>query len=323
MARAIRIEKTGGPEVMKFAEVEMPKPDKGQALVRIEAAGVNFIDIYQRSGLYKLDLPFSLGQEGAGVVEAVGPDVTEVRVGQRVAWTGVMGACATHALVPAARLVVVPEGVSSKTAAAVMLQGMTAHYLTHDTFPLRPGHDCLIHAAAGGVGLLFCQMARKLGARVIGTVGSPEKAQLARKAGASEVIEYRTVDFEAEVKRLTDGKGVHVVYDSVGKDTFDKSLKSLRLRGMLVLFGASSGPVPPLDVQRLAAGGSLYLTRPTLQSYVVTREELLARAGAVLGMVQKGELEVKIEAEIPLAEAARAHELLASRKTTGKVVLVP
>jgi NADPH2:quinone reductase len=323
MARAIRIEKTGGPEVMKFAEVEMPKPDKGQALVRIEAAGVNFIDIYQRSGLYKLDLPFSLGQEGAGVVEAVGPDVTEVRVGQRVAWTGVMGACATHALVPAARLVVVPEGVSSKTAAAVMLQGMTAHYLTHDTFPLRPGHDCLIHAAAGGVGLLFCQMARKLGARVIGTVGSPEKAQLARKAGASEVIEYRTVDFEAEVKRLTDGKGVHVVYDSVGKDTFDKSLKSLRLRGMLVLFGASSGPVPPLDVQRLAAGGSLYLTRPTLVSYIVTREELLARAGAVLGMVQKGELEVKIEAEIPLAEAAKAHELLASRKTTGKVVLVP
>jgi NADPH2:quinone reductase len=323
MARAIRIEQSGGPEVMKFAEIELPKPDKGQAVVRVEAAGVNFIDIYQRSGLYKLDLPFSLGQEGAGVVEAIGPDVTEVRLGQRVAWTGVMGACATHALVPAARLVVVPEGVSSKTAAAVMLQGMTAHYLTHDTFPLRPGHECLIHAAAGGVGLLFCQMARKLGARVIGTAGTAEKAQLARKAGASEVIEYRTADFEAEVKRLTDGKGVHVVYDSVGKDTFDKSLKSLRLRGMLVLFGASSGPVPPLDVQRLAAGGSLYLTRPTLPSYMVTREELLARAGAVLGMVQKGELEVKIETEIPLAEAAKAHELLASRKTTGKIILVP
>jgi NADPH:quinone reductase len=323
MARAIRIEKTGGPEVMKFAEVEVPKPDKGQALVRVEAAGVNFIDIYQRSGLYKLDLPFSLGQEGAGVVEAVGPGVAEVRVGQRVAWTGVMGSYATQALVPAARLVVVPEGVSSKTAAAVMLQGMTAHYLTHDTFPLRAGHDCLIHAAAGGVGLLFCQMARKLGARVIGTAGSAEKAQLARKAGASEVIEYRTADFEAEVKRLTDGKGVHVVYDSVGKDTFDKSLKSLRLRGMLVLFGASSGAVPAFDLQRLAAGGSLYITRPTLVSYIVTREELLARAGAVLGMVQKGELEVKIEAEIPVAEAAKAHELLASRKTTGKVLLVP
>jgi NADPH2:quinone reductase len=323
MARAIRIEQSGGPEVMKFAEIDLPKPDKGQALVRVEASGVNFIDIYQRSGLYKLDLPFSLGQEGAGVVESVGPGVAEVRPGQRVAWTGVMGSYATQALVPAARLVVVPDGVSSKTAAAVMLQGMTAHYLTHDTFPLRKGHDCLIHAAAGGVGLLFCQMARKIGARVIGTAGSAEKAQLARKAGASEVIEYRTADFEAEVKRLTDGKGVHVVYDSVGKDTFDKSLKSLRLRGMLVLFGASSGPVAAFDLQRLAAGGSLYITRPTLQSYIVTREELLARAGAVLGMVQKRDLEVKIEAEIPLAEAAKAHELLASRKTTGKIILVP
>ena len=323
MARAIRIEKTGGPEVMKLAEVEVPKPDKGQALVRVEAAGVNFIDIYQRSGLYKLELPFSLGQEGAGIVEAVGPGVTEVRQGQRVAWTGVMGAYATHALVPAARLVVVPEGVSSKIAAAVMLQGMTAHYLTHDTFALRSGHECLIHAAAGGVGLLFCQMARKLGARVIGTAGSAEKAQLARKAGAHEVIEYRTADFEAEVKRLTDGKGLHVVYDSVGKDTFDKSLRCLRLRGMLVLFGGSSGPVPPFDLQRLSAGGSLYVTRPTLASYVVTRDELLARAGTVLGMVQKGELEVKIETEVPLAEAAKAHEMLASRKTTGKVVLVP
>ena len=323
MARAIRIEKTGGPEVLKFAEVEVPKPDKGQALVRVEAAGVNFIDIYQCSGMYKLEMPFTVGQEGAGTVEAVGPGVTEVRAGQRVAWTSVMGSYATQALVPAARLVAVPDGVSSKAAAAVMLQGMTAHYLTHDTFALRSGHDCLIHAAAGGVGLLFCQMARKLGARVIGTAGSAEKAQLARKAGANEVIEYLTADFEAEVKRLTDGKGVHVVYDSVGKDTFDKSLKSLRLRGMLVLFGASSGPVPTFDLQRLAAGGSLYITRPTLQSYIVSREELLARAGAVLGMVQKGELDVKIETEIPLADAAKAHELLASRKTTGKVLLVP
>jgi NADPH:quinone reductase len=323
MARAIRIEKTGGPEVMKYAEVDVPKPEKGQALVRIEAAGVNFIDIYQRAGLYKLEVPFTLGQEGAGVVESVGPGVTEVRQGQRVTWTGVMGSYATQAVVPAARLVPIPEGVSSKIAAALMLQGMTAHYLTHDTFPLRSGHDCVIHAAAGGVGLLFCQMARKLGARVIGTAGTPEKAQLARKAGANEVIEYRTADFEAEVKRLTDGKGVHVVYDSVGKDTFDKSLRSLRLRGMLVLFGASSGPVPPFDLQRLSAGGSLYITRPTLVSHIVTREELLARAGAVLGMVQKGELEVKIDKEIPLAEAAQAHELLASRKTTGKLVLVP
>jgi NADPH2:quinone reductase len=323
MARAIRIEQAGGPEVMKLAEVDVAKPGQGQALVRVEAAGVNFIDIYQRSGLYKVDMPYTLGQEGAGVVEAVGQGVTDLRQGQRVAWTGVLGSYATQALVPAARLVPVPDGVSTKTAAAVMLQGTTAHYLTHDTFALHEGHECLIHAAAGGVGLLFCQMARKLGARVIGTAGSAEKAQLARKAGASEVIEYRTADFEAEVKRLTGGKGVHVVYDSVGKDTFDKSLKSLRLRGLLVLFGASSGPVPAFDLQRLAAGGSLYLTRPTLQSYIVTREELLARAGAVLGMVQKRELDVKIETEIPLAEAARAHELLASRKTTGKVILVP
>ena len=323
MARAIRVEKTGGPEVLKFSDVDVAKPDKGQALVRVEAAGVNFIDIYQRTGIYKLETPFTLGQEGAGTVEAVGQGVSDVRVGQRVAWTGVMGSYATQAVVPAARLVAIPDGVSSKTAAAVMLQGMTAHYLTHDTFTLHPGHDCLIHAAAGGVGLLFCQMARKLGARVIGTAGSAEKAQLARKAGANEVIEYRTADFEAEVKRLTDGKGVHVVYDSVGKDTFDKSLKSLRLRGLLALFGASSGPVPTFDLQRLAAGGSLYITRPTLASYIVTREELLARAGAVLGMVQKGELDVKIETEIPLAEAAKAHELLASRKTTGKVLLVP
>jgi NADPH:quinone reductase len=323
MARAIRVEKPGGPEVLKFADVDVPRPDKGQALIRVEAAGVNFIDIYQRTGIYKLETPFTLGQEGAGTVEAVGPGVTDVRAGQRVAWTGVMGSYATQAVVPAARLVTIPDGVSSKTAAAVMLQGMTAHYLTHDTFTLHAGHDCLIHAAAGGVGLLFCQMARKLGARVIGTAGSAEKAQLARKAGANEVIEYRTADFEAEVKRLTDGKGVHVVYDSVGKDTFDKSLKSLRLRGLLVLFGASSGPVPSFDLQRLAAGGSLYITRPTLASYIVTREELLARAGAVLGMVQKRELDVKIETEIPLAEAAKAHELLASRKTTGKVLLVP
>jgi len=323
MARAIRVEKTGGPEVLKFADVDVPKPDKGQALVRVEAAGVNFIDIYQRTGIYKLDTPFTLGQEGAGTVEAVGAGVTDLRPGQRVAWTGVMGSYATQAIVPAARLVAIPDGVSSKIAAAVMLQGMTAHYLTHDTFTLHSGHDCLIHAAAGGVGLLFCQMARKLGARVIGTAGSAQKAQLARKAGANDVIEYRTADFEAEVKRLTDGKGVHVVYDSVGKDTFDKSLKSLRLRGLLVLFGASSGPVPSFDLQRLAAGGSLYITRPTLASYIVTREELLSRAGAVLGMVQKGELDVKIETEIPLAEAAKAHELLASRKTTGKVLLVP
>jgi NADPH:quinone reductase len=322
-ARAIRVHKTGGPEVMQLEEVQLPAPDKGQALVRIEAAGVNFIDCYHRSGLYQLPLPLAMGVEGAGVVEQVGPGVSDLRVGQRVAWTNVNGTYATHAVVPADRLVPVPEGVSSKLAAAVMLQGMTAHYLTHDTYPLKRGEWCLIHAAAGGVGLLFCQMAKKIGARTIGTVGTEEKARLARKAGAEEVIVYSKADFEADAKKLTGGAGVSVVYDSVGKDTFDRSLKCLRKRGVMVLFGQSSGPVPPFDVQRLAAGGSLYLTRPTLGSYITTRDELLSRAGAVLDMVRKGELEVRIDAELPLAQAAQAHEMLASRKTTGKIILVP
>ena len=322
-ARAIRVHKTGGPEVMQLDEVQLPAPDKGQALVRIEAAGVNFIDIYHRSGQYQLPLPLAMGVEGAGVVEQVGPGVSDLRVGQRVAWTNVNGTCATHAMVPADRLVPVPQGVSSKLAAAVMLQGMTAHYLTHDTYPLKRGEWCLIHAAAGGVGLLFCQMAKKIGARTIGTVGTEEKARLARKAGAEEVIVYSKADFEAEAKKLTGGAGVSVVYDSVGKDTFDRSLKCLRKRGMMVLFGQSSGPVPPFDLQRLAAGGSLYITRPTIGSYITTRDELLSRAGAVLDMVRKGELEVRIDAELPLTQAAQAHEMLASRKTTGKIVLVP
>jgi NADPH2:quinone reductase len=323
-ARVVRIHKTGGPEVMQLDEVQLPPPGPGQALVRIEAAGVNFIDIYHRTGHYQLPLPVSMGVEGAGIVEQVGPGVSEIRVGQRVAWTSVNGTYATHAIVPADRLVPVPEGVSSKLAAAVMLQGMTAHYLCHDTYPLKRGEWCVIHAAAGGVGLLFCQIAgKRIGARVIGTAGNEEKAQLARKAGAEEVIVYTKTDFEPEVKRLTGGAGASVVYDSVGKDTFDRGLKSLRRRGMMVLFGASSGPVPPVDPQRLAAGGSLYLTRPTLGSYITTRDELLSRAGAVLEMVRKRELEVKIEAELPLAQAARAHEMLASRKTTGKLVLVP
>jgi NADPH2:quinone reductase len=323
-ARVIRIHRTGGPEVMQLEEVQLPAPGPGQVLVRIEASGVNFIDIYQRSGVYQLPLPLALGQEAAGVVEQVGPGVRDLRPGQRVAWTSIQGTYATHAVVPAERVVQVPEGVSSKLAAAVMLQGMTAHYLSHDTYPLKPGEACLIHAAAGGVGLLFCQMAAKrLGARVIGTAGTEEKAQLARKAGAAEVIVYTKQDFKAEVKRITDGAGVSVVYDSVGKDTFDRSLSCLRRRGMLVLFGQSSGPVPPFDLQRLATGGSLYITRPTLGSYIATREELLARAGAVLEMVRKGELEVKIEAELPLAQAAEAHRMLASRKTTGKLILIP
>jgi NADPH:quinone reductase len=323
MARVVRAHKTGGPEVMQLDEVQLPPPGSGQALVRIEAAGVNFIDIYQRSGQYQVPLPLAVGQEGAGVVDQVANGVTEVRVGQRVAWTGVNGAYATHALVAVDRLVQVPEGVSSKVAAAVMLQGMTAHYLLHDTYPIKRGEWCVIHAAAGGVGLLFCQMAKRLGARTIGTAGNDDKARLARKAGAEEVIVYTKQDFEAEVRRLTGGTGASVVYDSVGKDTFDRSLKCLRRRGMMVLFGQSSGPVPPFELQRLSAGGSLYVTRPTLNSYIFTREELLARAGAVLDMVRRGELEVRIEVELPLAQAAKAHELLASRKTTGKLILVP
>ena len=321
--RAIRVESPGGPEVLQLAELPMPTAGAGQALVRVEAAGVNFIDIYQRSGTYQLALPFTLGQEGAGVVEMAGAGVTEVAPGDRVAWAGVMGSYATHQVLPAAKLVRVPEGVDSRSAAAAMLQGMTAHYLVNDTWRLKAGDIALIHAAAGGVGQLFCQLARRAGAHVIGTAGGPEKVQLALKAGANEAIDYQATDFEAEVKRLTGGKGVHVVYDSVGGTTFDKSLKCLRPRGLLVLFGASSGPVPPLDLQRLAAGGSLYVTRPTLGTYVLTREELVARAGAVLGAVQRGELKLRIEEALPLEKAADAHRLLASRKTTGKLLLIP
>jgi NADPH2:quinone reductase len=308
---------------MKLVEMPTPAPGSGQALVRVEAAGVNFIDIYQRSGIYKLPLPFTPGQEGAGVVEAVGDGVREVRAGDRVAWAGPIGSYATHVLIAAARLVPLPRGLDSRSAAAAMLQGMTAHYLVTDTFPLRPGHMCLIHAAAGGVGQLFCQLASRAGAHVIGTAGGPEKTRLAKQAGAHETIDYRTQDFEAEVKRITSGAGVHVVYDSVGKDTWEKSLRCLRPRGMLVLFGQSSGNVPPFDPQLLSAGGSLFLTRPTLGSYVLTRDELLNRAGAVLGAVERGDLKLSIEETLPLANAAKAHELLASRKTSGKLLLLP
>ncbi len=321
--KAIRVKSPGGPEVLELSELPTPQPGAGQALVRVEAVGVNFIDIYQRSGVYKLPLPFTLGQEGAGVVESVGPDVSEVKPGDRVAWAGPLGSYATHQAIPAARLVPVPAKLDLKSAAAAMLQGMTAHYLTTDTFVLRPGHSCLIHAAAGGVGQLFCQLARRAGAQVIGTASGAEKAQLARAAGAHEVIDYRTQDFEAEVKRLTGGAGVHVAYDSVGKDTWEKSLRSLRPRGMLVIFGGSSGPVPPIDIQSLAQGGSLYLTRPTLYNYVLTRDELLSRAGAVLGAVERGELKLRIEDALPLADAGKAHALLASRQTTGKLLLLP
>ena len=321
--RAIRVHGYGGPEVLTWEEQATPSPEAGQALVRLEAVGVNYIDIYHRTGLYKNPLPFTLGLEGAGVVEGVGPGVSEVRVGDRVAYQGVQGSYATHALVPAARLVVLPAGLDARTGAATMLQGMTAHYLVHDTYPLKPGETALLHAAAGGVGLLLIQMAKRRGARVLGTVSTPEKARLAKEAGADEVIQYTTQDFETEVKRLTGGRGVQVVYDSVGKTTFEKSLNVLAPRGTLVLFGQASGPVPPVDLGILAGKGSLYVTRPTLGHYVATREELLRRAGDVLGWVQAGELTLRIEHTFPLARAAEAHRALEGRRTTGKVLLIP
>ena len=321
--RAIRVHGYGGPEVLTWEEQATPSPEAGQALVRLEAVGVNYIDIYHRTGLYKNPLPFTLGLEGAGVVEGVGPGVSEVRVGDRVAYQGVQGSYATHALVPAARLVVLPAGLDARTGAAAMLQGMTAHYLVHATYPLKPGETALLHAAAGGVGLLLIQMAKRRGARVLGTVSTPEKARLAKEAGADEVIQYTTQDFETEVKRLTGGRGVQVVYDSVGKTTFEKSLNVLAPRGTLVLFGQASGPVPPVDLGILAGKGSLYVTRPTLGHYVATREELLRRAGDVLGWVQAGELTLRIEHTFPLARAAEAHRALEGRRTTGKVLLIP
>ena len=320
--QAIRVQTFGGPEAMRLEELPTPAPAAGEALVRIEACGVNFIDIYQRSGQYKIPLPGRLGLEGAGLVEAVGAGVTQVKVGDRVAWVNLPGSYATHAALPVERLVVLPAAVDSRTAAAVMLQGLTAHYLATSTFPLQPGQTCLIHAAAGGVGLLFCQIASRRGAHVIGTA-SGDKGKLAREAGAAEVIDYTAVDFEAEVKRLTGGKGVAVVYDSVGKDTFAKSLKCLSPRGMLVLFGLSSGPVEPIDPQALAAGGSLYLTRPTLGTYTATRDELLARTNELFAWIAMGEMKVRVGAEFPLRDAAKAHEALAGRKTTGKVLLIP
>jgi NADPH2:quinone reductase len=290
-------------------------------LVRVEAAGVNFIDVYRRTGLYKVELPHTLGQEGAGTVDAVGPGVTDVALGDRVAFTDVPGAYAQYAVAPADRLIPIPPKVNNRQAAAVILQGLTAHYLALATYPLEPGDVCLVHAAAGGVGLLLCQIAKRRGARVIATVSTEAKAELARGAGADEVILYTRQDFAAEVKRLT-GTGVHVIYDSVGKTTFDKGLDCLHPRGMMVLCGQSSGPVPPVDPQILNKKGSLFLTRPTLFNYTATREELLARAGDVLGWVADGSLSVRIHREYPLADAASAQRALEGRETTGKVLLV-
>lgn len=321
--KAVRVHTPGGPEVLRFEDLPDPVPGEGQGLVRIEAVGVNFIDVYHRTGLYKFPLPFTLGQEAAGTVEAVGPGVTRVAPGDRVAYTGVMGTYAEKAAVPADRLVKLPEGLSAREGAAAMLQGMTAHYLACSTYPLKPGDVCLVHAAAGGVGLLLCQIAKLRGARVLATTSTEDKARLAREAGADEVILYSEQDFAAEVRRLTEGRGVQVVYDGVGRTTFDKSLDSLARRGMMVLFGQSSGPVPPLDPAILNAKGSVYLTRPSLFHYIAEREELTARADDVLGWIRDGRLKLRIGLELPLQEAAAAHNALEGRTTTGKVLLLP
>src|SRR5207302_821313 len=321
--KAVRVHTTGGPEVLRFEEVPTPTPARGEALVKIEATGVNFTDIYYRLGWTKAALPFTAGVEAAGTVAAVGPEVSGLEPGERVVYTGPLGAYAEQAVVPAWRLVRVPRGIDARTAAAGLLQGMTADYLAHSTCPLKAGDTALVHAAAGGVGLLLVQMAKMLGARVIGTVSTEAKTRLARDAGADEIIDYTQADFEAEVKRLTGGRGVQVVYDSVGRTTFDKSLNCLAPRGYLVLFGQASGPVPPVDPQVLNQKGSLFLTRPTLGNYTQTPDELNARAGDVLGWVGAGRLRLRIERTFRLAEAAEAQRLLASRGTTGKLVLVP
>jgi NADPH2:quinone reductase len=321
--KAIQVKQPGGPEAMELRDLPMPEPKANEAVVKLAASGVNFIDVYHREGRYKVPLPFTLGQEGAGTVTAVGSDVKSVKKGDRVAWTGLMGGYAEYAAVAADRLVTIPAGVTDQQAAAVMLQGMTAHYLSHDTYPLKRGETALIHAAAGGVGLLLVQMARQIGVRVLATVSTEEKAKLAREAGADEIIFYTKTDFEAETKRLTDGKGVHVVYDSVGKTTFEKGLNILRPRGMMVLFGGSSGAVPPFDPIVLTQKGSLFLTRPSLGNYIATREELVARSSAIFGMMGSGKLKLRIEHTYPLADTQQAHRDLEGRKTTGKLLLIP
>lgn len=322
--KAVRVHEHGGPEVLRYEDIPLLTPDVGEARVKVEAAGVNFIDIYARTGQYKSDLPAILGQEAAGVVDAVGLGVTEVQVGDRVAGYSPAGKCyAEYAFFPAWRLVPMPEGVTYAQAAAVMVQGLTAHYLTHSTFPLDRGQMALVHAAAGGTGGLLVQMAKLRGAYVLGTVSTREKAQLARELGADDVIVYTEVDFEEEVKRIAEGKGMDVVYDSVGKETFDKSLNCLKRRGYMVLFGQSSGRVPPFDAQVLNAKGSLFLTRPTLAHYLATREELLWRASDVFKWMASGEVKVQIDRTFPLSEAGAAQSYLASRAAKGKIILEP
>ena len=321
--KAIRIHNHGGPEVLAYEDVPAPEPKAGEARVKIEASGVNFIDIYHRTGLYPMNRPCILGSEGAGVVDAVGEGVTEVKQGDRVAYAMIPGSYAEYAVVPAGKLVPVPDDIDAKSAAGIMLQGMTAHYLTHSTYPLQKDETALVHAAAGGVGLLLVQVAKMLGARVIGTVSTEAKADLVRKAGADEIILYTQADFLAEAKRITNGQGVHVVYDSVGATTFEKSLDCLRPRGYLVLFGQSSGPVAAFDPAKLAAKGSLFLTRPSLAHYTLTRAELLRRATDLFDWMQGGKLKLRIEKTLPLRDASEAQQLLEKRRTTGKLILVP
>jgi NADPH:quinone reductase len=321
--KAIQVQKTGGPEVLTLVDLPVPRPKPNEAIVKVAAAGVNFIDIYFREGRYPAALPFIDGQEAAGIVTEVGAEVRSVKPGERVAYTGVMGAYAEYAAVPADRLVHVPDGITDQQAAAVMLQGMTAHYLVYSSYPLKRGETALIHAAAGGVGLLLVQMAKNIGARVIGTAGSDEKAKLARDAGADEVIVYTRQDFEVETKRLTAGKGVDVVYDGVGKSTFEQGLNVLRPRGYMVLFGGASGPVPPFDPIKLSQKGSLFLTRPTLANYIASRGELEQRGNDVLNMIAAGKLKLRIEFKYKLEDAQQAHRDLEARKTTGKLLLIP
>lgn len=319
--RAIRVHATGGPEALLLEAIPRPGPGVGEVLVRVAAAGVNFIDIYKRSGQYRIPLPATPGEEGAGTIEAVGEGVRDFGPGQRVAWAGTLGSYAEYAVVPAAKLVRVPDGIDTGTAAALLLQGMTAHYLATSTWPLRRGDTCLVHAAAGGVGLLLVQLARRAGARIIATAGTDEKAALAREAGADAVIVYTREHFGDEVRRITEGRGVDVVYDSVGRSTFLPGLELLRPRGMMVLFGQSSGAVDPIDPQVLARKGSLYLTRPTLAYYTATPDELRSRADDLFAWVSSGQLSVRIGAVFPLEAAADAHRALESRRTSGKVLL--
>jgi len=321
--KAIRVHAFGDPAVLRYEDAPLPEPGAGEARIKVEAVGVNYVDIYRRTGLYPGALPMTLGSEASGVVDAVGPGVTGLAVGDRVASASLPGAYAEYAVGPADALVPLPSGVDLRVAAAVLLQGMTAHYLVYTTYPLKPGDVALVHAAAGGVGLLLVQLAKRCGARAIGTVSTEEKARLARDAGADDVLLYTRVDFAAEARRLTASRGVDVVYDSVGRTTFDGSLNALRPRGYMVLYGQSSGPVPPLDLQVLSAKGSLFVTRPTLAHYTASRAELLRRANDLFAWIAASELTVQIDTTFPLAEASEAHRYMEARKSKGKVLLIP